>query len=63
MCMSTVFLKKEGKEEEIMKDVIVLEDQGDELKIVDIMGEEKRIKAKLEFVDLIRHKIILRAFS
>jgi len=59
MCEATAYLLKNGQEELILKDVDVIEPDGDSVRIVNIFGEQKVLKAKIHSLNLINHKVIL----
>jgi len=59
MCESTAYLLKDGKEELLFEGVDFLENRGDEVKMVNMFGEEKMIRAKIKRFSLVDHKIIL----
>jgi predicted RNA-binding protein len=59
MCEATAYLLKNGQEELIMKDVDVVEPEGDNLRIVNIFGEQKVLKAEIHSLNLIDHKVML----
>lgn len=59
MCQSNVYLLIEGKEEEIMRDVIMIEPCPDGVKIQGFFDAPRIINAKILKIDLIKHKIIL----
>ena len=59
MCEANVFLMKNGVEEEIMKDVLVLENRGDHLFLADLLGNEKKVRGKIKHIDFGNHKVIL----
>jgi len=59
MCQSSAYLEKEDKNELIMEDVDLFEANGDQIKLVNIFGEEIEIKAKVKNLSLVDHKIIL----
>jgi predicted RNA-binding protein len=59
MCQSTAYMLREGQEEMILGDVDVLESLEGEIRMVDIFGEEKKIRAKIKNLSLVDHKIIL----
>jgi predicted RNA-binding protein len=42
-----------------MESVDLLENEGDEIRLVDIFGEEKRIKARIKRFALVNHRIVL----
>ncbi len=59
MCESNAYLVKEGKEELILEDLMILRPEGDELYLQNIFGEQKKIKARLKELNLIDHRILL----
>jgi len=61
MCEATAYILKQGMEEVFVKDVDVLESNGDELRITSLYGEQKTLKGKIKSISLIEHKIILES--
>ena len=59
MCESTAYLMKDGQEEMLMESVDVLENLGDEIKMIDIFGDQKKLRARIKSLSLVDHKIIL----
>jgi predicted RNA-binding protein len=59
MCEATAYLLKQGQEELVLKDVDVIEPEGDNLRIVSIFGEQKVLKAEIHSLNLINHKVLL----
>ena len=59
MCEATAYLLKNGQEELILSDVDVIEPDGDSVRIVNIFGEQKVLKAEIHSLNLINHKVIL----
>jgi predicted RNA-binding protein len=59
MCEASVYMEREGAEELVLESVDVLEEQGDEVRLVSIFGEEKRIKARVKRFALVNHRIVL----
>jgi predicted RNA-binding protein len=59
MCEATAYLLKNGREELILKDVDVIEPDGDLIRIVNIFGEQKVLKAEIHSLNLINHKVLL----
>lgn len=59
MCESTAYILKDGREEVVFEDVDLLEHRGNEIKMVNIFGEEKTLAAKIRLFSLVDHKIIL----
>lgn len=58
MCEANAYLIKEGEEELLMKSVDVIEPEGnDTLRLIDIFGDQKIIKARIKGMNLVNHKI------
>ena len=59
MCEAAAYVLKDGKEELLMSEVDLIEPDGDVLRIVNIFGEQKTIKAQIKSLNLVNHKVIL----
>ena len=59
MCEATAYLVKNGQEELLLKDVDIIEPDGDSLRIINIFGEQKVVKAQIHSLNLIEHKVFL----
>ncbi|MGD2127243.1 MAG: CooT family nickel-binding protein [Desulfobacteraceae bacterium] len=59
MCEAAAYLLKDGQEELVFESVDLLESREDQVRIVNIFGEEMEIKAKVKSLSLVDHKIIL----
>lgn len=59
MCEANAYLLKDGKEELILEAVDVLEDEGDQIRVANIFGEQKVLKARIQRMSLVEHKILL----
>lgn len=59
MCEASAYLLKNGREELVMDSVDIIEPEGDRLRLVSIFGEQKIIKAAIQSLNLVNHKIIL----
>ncbi len=59
MCETNVYLKQEGKEELLLKEVGMIRPQEDGLFMRSIFGEQKNIKGRVTEINLIDHKIIV----
>ena len=59
MCEANAYLLKEGKEELILEAVDVIENEGDQIRIANIFGEQKTLKAKIRSMSLVNHRILL----
>ena len=63
MCEATAYLVSSGKEKEIMKNVALVEVHGKHLTFRDILGNEKKLQAKIKKIDLIQHKVAVEALQ
>ncbi|MDL1966362.1 MAG: CooT family nickel-binding protein [Candidatus Desulfofervidus auxilii] len=61
MCEASAYLLKDGKEELFLKEVDIIEPEGDKLRLINIFGEQKIIKARIKRMSLVNHKILLES--
>ncbi len=59
MCEANAYLLKEGKEELILEDLMILRPEQEGLYLQNIFGEQKRIKARIKELNLVEHRVIL----
>ncbi len=60
MCEAAAYIIRNGQEELFLEDVDVIEPEGDNLRLVSIFGEQKIIKATIQSLNLVNHKVILK---
>jgi predicted RNA-binding protein len=64
MCESSAWLQtSEEAEELLLDDVMQLRPEGAKIVLTNILGEQRVVDAELVQVDLMRHRIVLRARS
>lgn len=61
MCEASAYLIKGDEEELIMESVDTVEPENDGLRLVNIFGEQKFLKAKIHALSLVDHKVFLKA--
>ena len=60
MCQSAVFVKKQdGSKELVLDEVIMIRPDGDELELMNIVGDRKRLRARIDHIDLLKHQVVL----
>jgi predicted RNA-binding protein len=59
MCEANAYLAKEGNDELILEDVMILRPEDGEIYLQNIFGEQKRIRARIKEMNLINHRIVL----
>jgi len=58
MCEANAFILRNGEEEKILENVDLVELEGDEVKLVNIFGEQKSLKARLKLYNNSEGKIV-----
>lgn len=59
MCEATVYLADDSREKEIMRDVVLLQPEGDAWLLVTLLGEQKLIRGTIKKLDFLRHTVHL----
>ncbi len=59
MCEANAYLYRDGKEELILEAVDILENEGNQVRLANIFGEQKVIRGKIRSMSLVNHKILL----
>ena len=62
MCEAHAFVLKDGTEEQLLESVDEVEVNGDEVRLVNIFGEQKIIKGRIQRYSNREGKIVLEAF-
>ncbi len=60
MCEANAYMIEDSETKMIMEGVDAIEPQEDGIKLVNIFGEQKFIKAKIHSLSLVDHKIFLK---
>ena len=64
MCESNVYLKENGQETLVMENVAAITPAGENLFLLKgLLGENKEVKGIIEDINLMGHKITLRAIQ
>jgi predicted RNA-binding protein len=59
MCEAIVYLAGDGQEKEIMRDVVLLQPEGDVLLLANLLGERKLVRGEIKKIDFLRHTVHL----
>jgi len=59
MCEATVFLTDDGQEKEIMRDVVLVQPEGDAWLLVGLLGEQKLVRGTIKKLDFLKHTVHL----
>ena len=60
MCESHAYVVRGGKEEKILDDVTFLKPEGDQIVLRSLFGDEVKVKGKIEEIQFMDHKILLK---
>jgi predicted RNA-binding protein len=60
MCEVKVYRREKGEETLLLKDVYLIEEEGDGLRFETIFGEQKIYEAEIESVSLSENKVVIR---
>jgi len=60
MCMASVWIKKDSGEKNLLADVAVIKSRGEKLILSTLLGEEKSVEAKIEEIDFMNSKVLLK---
>ncbi len=58
MCETTVYLLREGQEEEIMRDVVLVQPEGDLFLLANLLGEQKLVRGNIKRIDFLKHTLV-----
>lgn len=59
MCESNVLMEKEGSRELLMEDVVHVEVDGVNIKLMGILGEIQNTEGKIKEINLMKHTILI----
>ena len=60
MCESTVLImRKDGKQETLMEDVVFVSIEGSRIRMVGILGDVKEVNGRIKEVNLTKHTILM----
>jgi len=59
MCEAKVYMRTNGQEKEVMRDVVLVRPEGDAYLLVSLLGEQKLVRGAIEKVDFLKHTVYL----
>lgn len=59
MCQAAVYLAGDGQEEEIMRDVILLETMANGIRLATLFEEPQTVRARIRRIDFLKHTVTL----
>jgi len=59
VCLSKVYVDRNGKTELLMEEIASVEIEGDKLLFKTLFGEQKEIEANIRQIDFLSHSLVL----
>ncbi|MBC8521022.1 MAG: CooT family nickel-binding protein [Candidatus Syntrophoarchaeum sp.] len=59
MCESSVLIERGGSKELLMEDVVHVEVDGADIKLMGILGEIQHAKGRIKEINLVKHTIVI----
>jgi len=59
MCQATVYLAGDGQEEQIVRDVILLETMANGIRLATLFEEPQTVRARIRRIDFLKHTVTL----
>jgi len=59
MCLSKVYVEREGKRELLMEEIASVEIGGNKLIFKTLFGEQKELEANIREIDFLSHSLVL----
>lgn len=57
MCEATVYFSDDKEGTPIMKDVVLVQPEGDAYLLVSLLGEQKLVQGSIEKIDFLKHTV------
>jgi predicted RNA-binding protein len=60
MCVTTVYVDTGGELKETMRDVVQIEAENSQLRLIDLFGKEQSVRGRLKHIDFWReHSVVI----
>jgi len=59
MCESSVLIERSGKHELVMEDVVQVEVDGGDIKLMGILGETRHVRGSIKEINLLNNTILI----
>ena len=59
MCESRVLIERSGKHELLMEDVVRVVVDGDDIKVMGILGETRHVRGSIKEINLLKNTILI----
>lgn len=59
MCEAKVYVSRDGEEDKVMEDVILVRPEGETYLLMNILGEQKLVKGRIDKIDFLKHTVHL----
>ena len=59
VCEARAYFNKDGQEQKVMEDVVLVQPEGDVCLLVNLLGEQKLVHGQIEKIDFLHHTLHL----
>ena len=59
MCESRVLIERSGKHELLMEDVVRVEVDGEDIKLMGVLGEKRHVRGSIKEINLLKNTILI----
>jgi predicted RNA-binding protein len=63
MCEAKVFLIEDQTSQPVMKDVVLIQPEGDAYLLANLLGEQKLVRGRITKIDFLRHVVQLEPLA
>jgi predicted RNA-binding protein len=59
MCEGTAYVVRDGQERKVMDNVILIQPEGDEILLADLLGKRQIVRGTIKKIDLLKHLVVI----
>ncbi len=59
MCEGTAYVVRDGQERKVMENVILIQPEGDEILLADLLGKRQIVRGTIKKIDLLKHLVVI----
>ena len=61
MCQTAAYIVRDGQEELVLQDVIIMAPGEGGVRLVNLFGEERTVPGRIRQIDLLAHRVIIQS--
>ncbi|MEW6230932.1 MAG: CooT family nickel-binding protein [Chloroflexota bacterium] len=59
MCEGTAYVVRDSQERKVMENVILIQPDGDEILLADLLGKRQIVRGTIKKIDLLKHVVVI----